>query len=57
VLISEYYWRRVRIIEAVFDQSHEKLTVKFTPICDFKGRDYFLWDVFLRYEGSEPQIF
>ncbi|KAJ5556357.1 hypothetical protein N7494_000272 [Penicillium frequentans] len=55
LVISEYFWRRVRIIEAVFDRSRERFTVKFTPICHFGRRDDLLWDLFLRYEGSEPQ--
>ncbi|KAJ5705207.1 hypothetical protein N7536_000896 [Penicillium majusculum] len=52
---SEYRFRQVRVIEAVFDLPQQKLTLKFTPTYSFLKRKEVPWDLFFCVSESLPR--
>lgn len=56
LLFSAYMDYGMRITEAVFEKSCEKLTLRITPIYDFFEADRVLWDPFLRMFVASPRV-
>jgi hypothetical protein len=56
LLFSAYPDHEMRITEAVFEKSCEKLTLRITPIYNFFKAERSLWDTFLRMYVASPRV-